>query len=110
TYQQILVYPQTTALFNTNVTVGCQPLNVTFNNNSSNGFLYHWNFGNGTTSDTLASVFNYTYYNNTGIAQNYTITLISETNKGCFDTTSQNVTIYPKLLLILLLILLVVAL
>lgn len=97
TYQQILVYPQTTALFNTNVTVGCQPLNVTFNNNSSNGFLYHWNFGNGTTSDTLASVFNYTYYNNTGIAQNYTITLISETNKGCLDTASQNVTIYPEI-------------
>lgn len=97
TYQEILVYPTTTALFNTNVAVGCQPLSVTFNNNSFNGFLYHWDFGNGTTSDTLASIFDYTYYNNTGVAQNYTITLTSETVNGCIDTTTQNITIYPEI-------------
>lgn len=97
-YQQILVYPTTTALFNTNVTAGCQPLSVTFNNNSSNGTLFHWNFGNGTTFDTLAPNFNYNYINTTGVIQNYTAILISETNRGCLDTITQNITVYPEVI------------
>lgn len=98
TYKQVLVYPPTTALFNTNVTTGCQPLPVTINNNSSNGTFFHWNFGNGTTFDTLAPIFNYTYTNNTGVVQNYTITLVSETNRGCLDTTTQIITVYPEII------------
>ena len=97
TYQQILVYPPTVALFNTSATVGCQPLPITINNNSSNGNVFHWDLGNGTSFDTLAPSFNYTYFNTTGVVQNYTITLISETNNGCLDTTSQVITVYPEI-------------
>ncbi|MCB9173356.1 MAG: hypothetical protein H6589_01995 [Flavobacteriales bacterium] len=46
----------------------------------------------------LASNFNYVYTNNTGVVQNYTITLVSETNYGCLDTTSQIITVYPEII------------
>lgn len=96
-FQQILVYPPTIALFNTNTIVGCQPLPITISNNSSNGNIFHWNLGNGTVFDTLAPNFNYTYVNNTGVVQNYTITLISETTNGCLDTATQTITVYPEI-------------
>ncbi len=98
TYQQILVYPSTTALFNTNMSVGCQPLTVTFNNNSFNGSSFNWNVGSGVAFDTLASIFNYTFNNNSGVVQNYGVTLISETMNGCIDSTSHTITVYPEVL------------
>ncbi|MFM8917567.1 MAG: hypothetical protein ACKOGP_07475, partial [Bacteroidota bacterium] len=49
--------PQTaksqTALFNANVTSGCEPLTVNFANLSTNATSYYWTFGNGNSS-TLA--------------------------------------------------------
>ena len=67
--------PQTaksqTALFNANVTSGCEPLTVNFANLSTNATSYYWTFGNGNSS-TLANPT--TVYTSPGT---YTVTLVA---------------------------------
>ncbi|MFB0923946.1 MAG: PKD domain-containing protein, partial [Vicingaceae bacterium] len=95
TYGQVLVFPNPTALFNTDVISGCHPLPVNITNTSTGGSLYHWNMGDGTIFDTLVSNFSYTYLNITGVQQTYPISLIAETTKGCMDTLIQNIDVFP---------------
>ena len=97
TYQDILVYPATIAQATVDQFIGCHPLTVQFNNTSIGGFNYYWNFGNGSTSDTSALTFNHTFYNTTGVTQNFSVQLISETDKGCRDTTFQSIDVYPDI-------------
>ena len=59
---------------------------LSFNNSTSSGLSYHWNFGDGDTSNLQAPNHVYT---STGT---FTVTLIAYAG-ACSDTTSQNVTI-----------------
>lgn len=95
TYKNVLVYPATTALLTTNDTIGCHPLTIGFVNNSIGGTFYHWDFGDGTSFDTTSLGFNHTFYNTTGVIQNFQTTLVSETINGCKDTTYQSIAVYP---------------
>ncbi len=97
TYQDILVYPATIAQTTVDNFIGCHPLTVQFTNNSIGGFNYYWNFGDGSTLDTTALVFDHVFYNTTGVTQNFQIQLISETDKGCRDTTYQSIDVYPDI-------------
>lgn len=100
-YQDILVYPPTTSIFTTNDTIGCHPLQIGFTNNSVNGNVFHWNFDDGTIFDTTALTFNHTFLNASGSIQNYNVSLVSETNNGCKDTSYQMVVVYPDVTAIL---------
>ena len=95
TYGDVLIFPNPTAQFAIDSIVGCHPLPVNFTNSSTGGSLFHWNMGDGTTFDTLVSNFGHTFLNATGIQQSYQIELVAETTKGCKDTTTQNVIVYP---------------
>lgn len=81
-----------TAAFTADVTEGCDPLTVTFTNQTSHiqNTTYNWNFGNGIQS----AVTNPNYaYNNPGY---YTVTLIA-TNEGvCSDTAYRTNYIHVK--------------
>src|SRR5436190_4327662 len=68
------------ASFSANVTTGCQPLSVQFNNTSLNAVSYLWTFGNGNTSN-LANPSN--VYNLSG---NYTVTLTAFDASGNSNT------------------------
>jgi gliding motility-associated-like protein len=57
----------------------CMPDPVVFNNNSSNGNSFFWDFGDNTTSTEINPTHLYTQ---TG---NYTVTLIVADSSGCFD-------------------------
>jgi len=57
----------------------CMPDPVVFNNNSSNGNTFFWDFGDGGTSTEINPTHLYT---ETG---NYTVTLIVADSSGCFD-------------------------
>ena len=68
------------ASFSTNVTTGCAPLSVQFNNTSQNAVSYLWTFGNGNTSN-LANPSN--VYNLSG---NWTVTLTAYDASGNSNT------------------------
>lgn len=75
----VAVYTQPSAAFNANVTSGCAPLSVQFNNQSSaNAQTFAWSFPGGTPSSSTAE--NPTVVYNT--AGTYTVTLIVSNPAG----------------------------
>lgn len=60
----------------------CIPDPVIFNNNSANGNLFEWDFGDGTTSTDINPVH---FYLNPG---DYTVTLVVSDTNGCFSSDS----------------------
>jgi len=91
TTQQIVVSPLPTANFAVTGAEGCYPLSVSFGNQSTNGFNYFWDFGNGNTSTSPNP--NQTYWN----PGSYTVTLVVTNQTGCSDTMeiSGAVSVYP---------------
>ncbi|MBP6334835.1 MAG: PKD domain-containing protein [Bacteroidia bacterium] len=71
------------ARFETSVDSGCVPVQVNFANNSLNGWQFHWDFGDGTTSTLGHPVHTYT------VAGSYDVMLIATAHPllgGCKDT------------------------
>lgn len=95
TYGNVLVFPNPTSDFSIDTNVGCQPLPVTFTNNSisSNSFL--WDFGDGTSSTNGNANFIKTFTNTSAFTQFNDIRLITETVNGCRDTFQRTVEVHP---------------
>jgi gliding motility-associated-like protein len=74
----ITVVPTPIVNFSANVTSGCLPLPVIFNNTNPTTNTYQWILGNGTTSSNPNSAA--TTYTSAGC---YDVTLISTTPEGC---------------------------
>lgn len=89
------VFPLPVVDFSSDITDGCQPLTVEFQDEStvSSGFItsWLWNVGNGLSSNQNPVI----TYLDTGI---YNVSLIATTNYGCTDTLLVNkmITVYPK--------------
>ena len=80
----ITVHPVPMPAFTQNVSAGCAPLTVNFNNETVGNNTYAWNFGNGTASvSTNASS---TYF----LAGAYTVRLTATNSFGCFTTQQVN--------------------
>ncbi len=92
----VKVLPKPTAIFSLDTNIGCEPLNVIIQNNSTNGTNYFWDFGNTDTSSTNLGLFNYTYYNNSSTSQLYNLNLTVSTNNGCTDSYSEIIQVYPR--------------
>jgi gliding motility-associated-like protein len=83
--QSITINLKPVASFTTNDTTNCKaPHTVNFNNNSTSGSSYLWNFGDGNTSTLNNPTHTYT---NTG---SYTVSLIVTSAQGCSDTLIRN--------------------
>lgn len=96
TYATVLVLPDPTADFDIDVMAGCHPLTVEFTNNSSGGSIFHWDYGDGQSSDTTATTHHYEFYNFGSVPVFYDVELIVETAAGCTDTLVQQVEVYPQ--------------
>ncbi|MBL0341053.1 MAG: PKD domain-containing protein [Bacteroidetes bacterium] len=85
----ITVYTTPVAAFLPDVTSGCEPLVVTFTNQSAplSNPTYSWDFGNGQTSIVANPVIT---FNNAGV---YPVQLIVSNAGGCVDTVIQNITV-----------------
>jgi gliding motility-associated-like protein len=82
TYRVVNIIAPGTAQFTT--TSQCN-LTVQFNNQSVNGTAYHWDFGNGDTSNAINPLYTYP------AAGNYSVQLIANPGTPCADTITHNV-------------------
>jgi PKD repeat protein len=92
----VVVFPKPQAAYFADVTTGCSPLTVTFQNTSSTADSYLWNYGDGSGSDTSATAHSHVFQSFMNIPQNYGVSLVAVSNFGCSDTTQGQVTVYPE--------------
>lgn len=88
----VVVHLSPTAAATLSDTAGCQPLSITFGNNSLNADSYVWHFGDGNSTNGITA--SHTYTQN-GIFTPY---LVAISNNGCTDTSylpSVNVKLTP---------------
>ncbi|MCK9562588.1 MAG: PKD domain-containing protein [Bacteroidales bacterium] len=93
---QIKVFPQPKVEFSTTPMSGCSPLEVTIEDKSEGVFSYMWNYGDGTVSSSLHSL--YTYRNLTSENIVYSLELVGENQYGCVNTSVLPVTVYPEVI------------
>ena len=93
--REYVVYPRPKADFETNVAIGCGPLDVEITNTSQAAENYYWTFGDGTSEEIAALNFEHTYTNINNNSQSFEITLTAESTKGCLDNTKSSITVYP---------------
>ncbi len=90
--KEIKIVGKPTASFAADVLNGCQPLPVQFTNQSSNGLLYEWDFGDGSGIATGPNP-KHTYHN----SGTFKASLRVYDENNCFaDTAVLNVIIHPK--------------
>ena len=74
------VHPLPVVAFTADPTEGCVPLTVNFNNTSTGGQSYLWDFGDGRTATGVNAIHE---YNDPGL---FDISLVVTTDMGCMDT------------------------
>jgi PKD repeat protein len=93
--RQVTVYSFIEADFSLFRTDTCSPFTPAIENDSRGGISSHeWFFGNGDTDNNPNP--NYTYRNTTDHIQSYNLKLRVGNNHGCYDSISQEVTVYPE--------------
>lgn len=96
---QITVYASPKASFVADNTVDCPPLDLTIENSSVAGDIYTWDYGDGSPlyiTNMLDTVV-HTYDNTINDMVTYTLKLKAETLNGCLDSISQNINVYPSI-------------
>jgi len=94
----VKVFPNPTAQFNTLITQGCTPLVVNLENTSIGSTIFHWIYDDGTSSDTTLANHLHTYINTNTIAEIFNTQLIAYTDRGCTDTATQLITVFPEVI------------
>lgn len=93
--QDVVVHPVPSAYFGPDFDYGCSPWPVTFSNVTiGQADSFQWDFGDGSTSNTLDSLVHHTYYTGANDTT-YTITLIA-TNSCGTDTAHYTVLVQPN--------------
>lgn len=73
----------------------CSGFTIQFNNNSINGTVFNWNFGDPSTLGDTSHAISPSYtFPDTGA---YVVTLIADPGKPCTDTTKKTFYVYPEL-------------
>ncbi len=109
----ILISTPVIAYFETNVTSGCSPLEIQFDDQSSGTYSWQYDLGDGTPllrydldPDTPYPPppnfpnpfsFSHTYTNTTALPIDHTITLLVKNESGCADILSKTITVYPEI-------------
>ena len=82
------------ASFNAPNQLGCSPFNICFSNTTTAGSFYSWDFGNGSSANTLNAC--YTYENFSSSAQLYTVTMVVQDMQLCSDTATMDIIVAPQ--------------
>lgn len=86
----VTVLNKPTVVFTPSDTVGCQPLEIVFTDNTTNANFYSWTFGDGNVS---------TQFNPTNIftqAGTFTSKLVAISANGCMDSADVNIVVHIK--------------
>ncbi len=98
--QQVVIYPNISAEFETNVVEGCHPLTVDFTNQSFGATAetaYEWSYGNGHTSQNTQELHSHTFNNFSHTRDTvFTVLLTAYNENGCLDTTSIDIKVNPS--------------
>ncbi|MFT3884160.1 MAG: PKD domain-containing protein [Flavobacteriales bacterium] len=96
-YAHVRVFPAPAAGITLDAVNGCHPLTATLTNTSHGAVGYHWNYGDGSGSDTALTTHAHTWYNFMGPgAQTFPIALTAITDHGCTNTATAQVEVYPR--------------
>lgn len=88
------VHPKPIAAMNLNVTLGCSPLTICSDNQTTGATSYNWNFANGFTSSDLNAC---TEFINIGEGvTDYIVSLYAENDFGCFDYVNSTIQVQPQ--------------
>ncbi len=92
----VTVFPEIHAAFHPDFIKGCQPLPVTFVNNTNitGGTSFFWDFDDGRYSN-LTSPGEHEFSNMANISQMHDVRLEATSQFGCFDDTTIRIEIYP---------------
>ncbi|MFO7935136.1 MAG: PKD domain-containing protein [Bacteroidales bacterium] len=88
--KDITVYKAPAAAFSIPENDGCQPLHITFLNETEGGDYYSWDFGNGNKSNDIDGQ---QLFTEAGI---YNIILKARNVRGCTDTAIKTLNVYPR--------------
>ncbi|MFM1931332.1 MAG: hypothetical protein RL226_635, partial [Bacteroidota bacterium] len=95
-YSTVQVNPQPIAQFNADITNGCGPLEVTFENLSIQADSYVWIYAPGDTSYTAAPSHQHVFQNTTMSIQTYYVELIAVSDDGCTDSYVLPIQVFPQ--------------
>ena len=83
------------AQFSSDAAPSCGYRLVTFTNSSTRATSYEWHFDDGSPVETGINA-SHGFDNFDPLIRSYNVKLIAESAKGCIDSASQVITIYPK--------------
>ncbi|NPA35906.1 MAG: PKD domain-containing protein [Chlorobi bacterium] len=96
-YTSAGVFPQPGSRFSTSPSDGCAPLTVDFTNESGNVQTSIWRFGDGDEESFSGdSSTTHTYRNDGYSTIPYRVTLLTENEFGCKDSSSNTINVYPQ--------------
>ncbi len=95
-YGVVTVFPNPTAQMTSDITDGCSPLTVTFENTSLGGSSFNWDYDDGNTSNDTNAFHTHTFINTGSAPIVHEVELIVFTDKGCPDTATVQITVYPE--------------
>ncbi|MCB0795578.1 MAG: PKD domain-containing protein [Flavobacteriales bacterium] len=94
----VLVHPAPIAQFFPLPLVGCQPLDVDFDDQSIGAQQVNWSFGDGAMINVPPGDLSHTYSHGAAVTQTFIVEQIASSVHGCLDTTSRTVDVYPQVL------------
>lgn len=95
---ELIIHPLPVVSFTMSETAACLPAPVEFVNNTVNGAIYHWDYGDGTTSDSSAVQHVHHFQEPVGALSEYTIVLTATSDFGCTASSSAVFDIYPAVI------------
>lgn len=92
----LIVHPLPVVDFTMSESAACFPAPIEFTNNSSIATTFHWNYGDGTSSDTTASSHTHHFQQPVGALSEYNVILTGTTDFGCVASANAIFDLYPQ--------------
>ncbi|MFT4985285.1 MAG: gliding motility-associated-like protein [Flavobacteriales bacterium] len=95
-FQNITIYPEAIANFQTDLVQGCSPLDLGITNSITPGSTYNWTYGNGNTSQDANAQHEVPFINESNEPVTYAILLETITDHGCLAIDQNEVLVFPQ--------------
>jgi PKD repeat protein len=96
-FATVLVYPSPLAQFTPSAMAGCQPLPITFTDQSIGAVNLEWHFGDGSTQSGGVGATTHTYANPGAVPLTLDVLQIATSAFGCSDTAVVPIQVFPLL-------------